>query len=138
MILKYLSNRVLLILSALALALGILALILIFGFKFDCRAVPTTGAGSCDAGISGLFGTALILPYVVVAAIVSVLALVKSGVTRQYLWFAAIFLASIFLLGPLVVLPFSLLTPNERTQTVKGLRRPDSDDLRDYRSPRPA
>lgn len=138
MILKYLNNRVLLILSALALALGILALILIFGFKFECRTVPTSGAGSCNAGISGIFGTALILPYVVVAAIVSVLALVKSGVTRQYLWFAGIFLASIFLLGPLVILPFSLLTPNDRARTAKGLRQRDSDDLRDYRAPRPA
>ncbi len=134
--LKYLSNRVLAILSGVAVALGILALVLIFGF--GCQRLAASGQQTCSAGISGIFGSALLLPYVILAAISSVLALVKTGVTRQYVWFGVIFLFSIFLLGPFAVLPFSLLTPNERRETATGLSEPESKDLRDYRKPRPA
>lgn len=138
MLLKYLNNRVLAILSGVAIALGILALVLIFGFEFGCHPEVAKGVRTCSAGTSGIFGSALLLPYVILAAISSVLALVKAGVTRQYIWFAVIFLFSIFLLGPFAVLPFSLLTPNDRKQTIAGLHEPENKDLRDFRSPRPA
>ena len=138
MLARYLNNRVLAILSGVAVALGILSLILIFGFGFGCEPEVVSGARNCNAGTSGFFGAALLLPYLILAAIASILALVKTAVTRQYLWFAGIFLTAIFFLSPIVILAFSLLTPNERTRTVRGLREPDNDDLRDYRSPRPA
>jgi len=41
------------------------------------------------------------------------------------------------LLGPLAILPFSLLGEDARRETVQGLQVSESKDLRDYRSPRP-
>jgi hypothetical protein len=137
MLVKYLNNRVLLALSAAALACGIIGLVLTLT-GLACEPVLVSGARNCTAGVPGVIANLFYLAYVVLAAVVSVLALVKAGVTRQYIWFAVIFLFSIFLLGPLAILPFSLLTPNDRADTVEGLREPDSSDLRDYRPPRPA
>jgi hypothetical protein len=133
---KYLTNRVLLVLSAAALACGIIGVILtLVGLR--CEPVAVSGAQNCSAGGTGLAANIFYFLYVVLAAISGVLALVKTGVTRQYAWFAAIFLLSIFLLGPLAILPFSLLGEDARRETVQGLQEPESQDLRDYRTPRP-
>jgi hypothetical protein len=46
-------------------------------------------------------------------------------------------LSSIFLLGPLVILPYSLLASDKLGEAARDLRQPDNRELR-FRPPRPA
>jgi hypothetical protein len=133
---KYLDKRVLLVLSAVALGLGIIALVLAFA-GLSCAPRATSSDQTCSAGTSGIVASVFYLLYVILAAAVGVLALVKSALAQQWVWFPAIFLFSIFLLGPLVILPYSLIAPDKMGEAARDLRQPDNRDLR-FRPPRSA
>jgi hypothetical protein len=141
---RYMSNRVLLVLSAAAVALGVIGLILTFT-SLSCQSVAVSGRQNCSAGAGGVIALPLYLLAMLLSLVASVLALVRTGVAKQWVWFGVIFLFTVGLVGAIPVLAYSLLSHERQPTAERELRRPDNQDLSDrdvddydYRSPRPA